>query len=540
MANIAIHAPFEFFVDKTGRPLASGQIFVGLPDQDPEASPQAVYFDAAGSIAAPIPVPTNAAGLPCDASGNPVRLFTAGPYSMLVKDSTGVHVFYVADSADGFYGVTAVDLASQIDPAKGSGMVGYVIQPGATGSSLHDKIARAWVDAQDFGAVGDGVSNDKAAFDAAAAVARSILLPAGDYNVPAGDYSQVRFYSFDGATCNNPTVTIVDPLSNSMPVGSEWNFPCAPSSLPFGFVHEAGQTLNRAVYPQLWAFAETSGNIVDEADKASNKLAFGRGNGSTTFSLPDRRGTVVSAADASAGVDAAFVLGKSVARTVQSGSGSTTTYGVMTPAIRAFATPVNSGNIDIQALQTSVNDLQADVDLKLYIADKRVCTAWVNFCGSPLTGTYSQTGTEIAVTIASHGLIVGQTVRLDFTTGTAVDGSFAVATVTDANSFTVTAAAPLTTSGNVSLDAFIRDSFNVSSITDLGTGSYTVNFLEPLNNNRFSVTVGGKSTDDAANENSTIKPHTFTTGGFGVKGTSGGGANQDQQIVCCQVYGGKA
>lgn len=65
------------------------------------------------------------------------------------------------------------------------------------------------------------------------------------------------------------------------------------------------------------------------------------------------------------------------------------------------------------------------------------------------TGTYSQSGTLITVTIASgHLLQTGDTINLDFTSGTAVDGAFVV-TLLNSTQFTVTAAAPLTTSGNV-------------------------------------------------------------------------------------------
>lgn len=64
-------------------------------------------------------------------------------------------------------------------------------------------------------------------------------------------------------------------------------------------------------------------------------------------------------------------------------------------------------------------------------------------------GTYSQSGTTtITVTSNAHGLVANDLVWLDFTSGTAVDGSYTVATATT-NTFTVTAAASATTSGNV-------------------------------------------------------------------------------------------
>jgi hypothetical protein len=64
------------------------------------------------------------------------------------------------------------------------------------------------------------------------------------------------------------------------------------------------------------------------------------------------------------------------------------------------------------------------------------------------SATYSQTTTTITVTSTAHGLVVGDYVYLDFTSGTATDGTYVVATAAT-NSFTVTAASA-TTSGNVS------------------------------------------------------------------------------------------
>jgi microcystin-dependent protein len=49
-------------------------------------------------------------------------------------------------------------------------------------------------------------------------------------------------------------------------------------------------TISRATYPNLWAWAQTSGLLaVDATDKTANPAKFGRGDGSTTFQLPDLR-----------------------------------------------------------------------------------------------------------------------------------------------------------------------------------------------------------------------------------------------------------
>ena len=77
------------------------------------------------------------------------------------------------------------------------------------------------------------------------------------------------------------------------------------------------------------------------------------------------------------------------------------------------------------------------------------------------SGTYSQTTTTITVTIAGHGLVDGQRVFLDFTSGTSRDAVFTV-TVTNANVFTVTSTTA-STSGNVTMYTTILlelDTFN--------------------------------------------------------------------------------
>lgn len=358
MSNILVESPFQYLTDRNGRALANGKVYIGQPNQDPQSFPKPAFFDVAGLIPAPQPIRTNSAGFPCDLSGNPQRIFTDGDYSIRVSDQNDAQITYTQSAAQGFFGVTAGELANNTDPAKGSGLVGFVYQVGAAGQTVHQRLARGWVDVKDFGAVGDGLANDKAAFDAAASTGRTVLLPAGTYNVPSGNYSATRFYSFDEATTNNGTIAIVDPLANSIPAGVEATFACTPDALPFGWLALNGQIANRLVYPQLWAFAEGSGNLVNEADKSSNPAAFGRGDGVSTFSLPDVRGSVQGYADAGANIDTAYVLGKRILE--QSGTGTSTSINVAisTPAIRAFAQAVNGGAVDIQALVTQVGNIQ--------------------------------------------------------------------------------------------------------------------------------------------------------------------------------------
>jgi hypothetical protein len=94
------------------------------------------------------------------------------------------------------------------------------------------------------------------------------------------------------------------------------------------------------------------------------------------------------------------------------------------------------------------------------------------------SGTYSQTSTTVTVTITGHGLVSGQHVFLDFTTGTSRDAVFTV-TVTDANVFTVTSTTA-TASGNVTMYPIILleiDTYSTVGIPVLipGEGIYCPN-----------------------------------------------------------------
>ena len=66
-------------------------------------------------------------------------------------------------------------------------------------------------------------------------------------------------------------------------------------------------------------------------------------------------------------------------------------------------------------------------------------------------GTYSRSGSTITVTSTGHGLANGSEVILDITSGNGSDGYYTIASVADADTFTVTDASSGTTSGNVTI-----------------------------------------------------------------------------------------
>ena len=90
-----------------------------------------------------------------------------------------------------------------------------------------------------------------------------------------------------------------------------------------------------------------------------------------------------------------------------------------------------------------------DVNAKLLVATTQ---------GDPdatVAATYAQSGTTITVTKTSHGYAVGNFVVLDFTSGAnnELDGFYKIETVSNANTFTVTASISKTTSGNCTFSA---------------------------------------------------------------------------------------
>ena len=56
------------------------------------------------------------------------------------------------------------------------------------------------------------------------------------------------------------------------------------------------------------------------------------------------------------------------------------------------------------------------------------------------TGTYSQSGTTITITITDHQLFANDSITVDFTSGSATDGNFSVVSLTSASIFIITAA----------------------------------------------------------------------------------------------------
>jgi hypothetical protein len=122
--------------------------------------------------------------------------------------------------------------------------------------------------------------------------------------------------------------------------------------------------------------------------------------------------------------------------------------------------------------------------------------------GKTLSGTYSQSGTTVTVTITSHGLVAGNSISVDISSGTGVDGTYSVATVTGTNTFTYTAGTSLTTSGNITVIA-------IGNLTVYGSTSLTssVSVVGTL-----AANVATFAQDSSFNSTGAVKISAGTTG----------------------------
>lgn len=163
MPAIAVNPPFPLFTDADGQPLDDAYIYIGTANQNPASNPIAVYWDEALTIPAAQPIRTNAGY--AVRNGSPSRFYAGTNYSILVRDKNGSFVYTAADE----------NLFSSVDST--------FIQAGAGAvtRSVQDKL-RESVSVKDFGAVGDGVTDDWAAIQAAInSGAKRIYVPAATY-----------------------------------------------------------------------------------------------------------------------------------------------------------------------------------------------------------------------------------------------------------------------------------------------------------------------------------------------------------------------
>lgn len=146
------------------------------------------------------------------------------------------------------------------------------------------------------------------------------------------------------------------------------------------------------------------------------------------------------------------------------------------------------------------------------------------------TGTYSQTGTTITVTIINHGFAVNDRLYLNFTSGSASDSSYVVVTTPTADTFTVTSGTSTSTSGNITVELRqILAAQNVSSVSRRATGEYIVNFTTAMPSANYTAIATSSS-------GQTRMSSKFSSKNLLVQTQSTGGTDEDTSDVNVVVF----
>lgn len=157
--------PFNQYFDANGDPLDNGRLYFGTAGLDPETNPITVYWDEAATQPAAQPIRTRA-GYPVRNGSTPARIYVnADDYSVTCRTSSGSLVFYErAVTADGNVRADLLDTSSA---SKGAGMVNVRRAASAVVRSLLEKINEISVSLEDFGGIGDDVTDNAVAFSLA-------------------------------------------------------------------------------------------------------------------------------------------------------------------------------------------------------------------------------------------------------------------------------------------------------------------------------------------------------------------------------------
>ena len=175
-------AGWQFF-DDNGSPLSGGKLYTYLAGT---TTPAVTYTSLSGLTSNANPIILDAAGRPAQE----VWLTSGVSYKFVVKTSTDVTI----RTYDNICSVNDFSsFANTTDPALGDALVGFRQSNsagnlvGAVGKTVHQKF-QEMVSVKDFGAVGDGTTNDRNALQAAITYASTnsvaLYVPTGTYYVP--------------------------------------------------------------------------------------------------------------------------------------------------------------------------------------------------------------------------------------------------------------------------------------------------------------------------------------------------------------------
>jgi hypothetical protein len=162
----AIESIYPVVYDTSGQALENGYVYIGSVNNNPETNPINVYWDAALTIPAAQPLRTINGYY--SRKGSPAQPYVDSDFSITVRDKNGALVYssftYPARMSSEYVTYKA-------------GLVNTTVK-----QILDSKrIEYANVKDPQFGAVGDGVTDDTAAIQAAVNAAKRVYFPPGIY-----------------------------------------------------------------------------------------------------------------------------------------------------------------------------------------------------------------------------------------------------------------------------------------------------------------------------------------------------------------------
>lgn len=206
MSALSIQVPFPVFNDRDGQPLDNGYVWIGVPNLPPQTNPVNVYFDDALTILAPQPLRTINGYI--SRFGSPAQVYIDGVnFSILVQDSKGTMVYNFPEGTGIDPNAAGIDYDPGVDSLlfpggtisvksaldqitdkdSGSSLIGFNQSgAGAVSRTVEAKLREYMVSVKDYGATGDGVTDDRAAINLAfdEVIARgsgTVFFPFGTY-----------------------------------------------------------------------------------------------------------------------------------------------------------------------------------------------------------------------------------------------------------------------------------------------------------------------------------------------------------------------
>lgn len=186
-ANVVVSMPSQLFtMARSFKAVANGKIYVGIPNTDP-ANPEnqiQVYIENESGKKIPVPQPLiiNSGGYPVY-NGQIAKFLTDRNHSMAVYDAYGVQQFYF----DSILNFDPYQLDASKIPLDGGGNLQQAITIKTP---------------QQFGAIGDGVTDDTVALQAAMDYCQihneKLAIPSGRYRITKPLlYRNQGFYNYE-------------------------------------------------------------------------------------------------------------------------------------------------------------------------------------------------------------------------------------------------------------------------------------------------------------------------------------------------------